>query len=170
MYDNYGAMKWKQVNNKFLIDDETTFLWVRWTAVLKLQRERSTASSDKWGYKEAAAHLYIKDIYCVVYQKYFLILLFSTNMSVLLFSTVEKSMPTCSTVAYLWRRIESEHQQPKKKCDSQYGMCLHLMRHWCRGPQCISFWNTRQYFCIAVWHSAISASSDTSVLCLVDPH
>lgn len=62
-------MKWNQVNNKFLIDDEITFLWVHWTAVLKLQRERNTASSDKWGYKEAAAHFDIKDIYCVVYQK-----------------------------------------------------------------------------------------------------
>lgn len=59
-YDNYGTVKWKQVNNKFLIGTETTFLWVHWAAVLKLQRERSTASSDKWDYKEAAVHLYIR--------------------------------------------------------------------------------------------------------------
>lgn len=51
-------------------------------------------------------------------------------------------MPTWSTVAYLWWRIESEHQQPKKNCDSKYGMCLHLMRHFDVGALSLSVFET----------------------------
>lgn len=57
MYGKYSTIKWNQVANIFLIDGETAFLWVHWIAILKMQREKSTVSSDKEDYKEAAAHL-----------------------------------------------------------------------------------------------------------------